>query len=147
MKPGFDIDGVICHNPVVKSPENCLNAERTELNIPSDSHEVYLVSSRSERVRDETEDWLAENGVEYEELVLYDRNISEGWSVRNVFEGLSEREINEKQSKFKADAIDELGLDVFVEDRSSVREHLRKHCPHCVVLPPKEAYRVWRFET
>lgn len=134
MKIGFDVDGVICQKPVVKTPEDCLNAERTEIEIPSDRHEVYLVSVRSEKLREETEEWLAKNMIEYEELVLYDG------------EGLEDRsrwEIDMLQSKFKSNVINNLGLEVFVEDRIGVRRKLRDRCPDCTVLPPK---RAWELE-
>lgn len=138
MKWGFDIDGVICREPVVRSRDACLDAERSGLNIPSDSHEVFLVSSRLEKMRGETERWLAENGVEYERLVLYD---GEG------FEDMSEEEIDEMQGEFKADVISRLGLEAFVEDRHDVRKQLRNRCPGCVVLSPSEACKAWRFST
>lgn len=136
LKTGFDIDGVICEKEVTRTPEECVGARRSRVAIPSHEHEIYIVSSRTKDMEEETKAWLAENKIEYEELVLLEED---------SFEGLSEDEIEEKQAAFKADAVSELDLDVYVEDQPGVREYLREHCPGCIVLSPSEARKAWRF--
>lgn len=91
---------------------------------------MFLISARGEETREETERWLAENGVTYEKLVLYG-DIS---AVR----GMSNRERDEAQAQFKASAINRLGLDAFVEDREYIRERLKLSCPDCVILSPQQ---------
>lgn len=131
MKIGFDIDGVISRQRTVKSAEECLNAERSSLKLPSNKHEVYLVSARSANMRKATEKWLAENGVEYEELYLYDGSFG-------CFEDIPKKEFSNVQSLFKSSVINKLGLNVFVEDRSAVREQIKSICPDCRVLSPSQ---------
>ena len=75
-KSCFDIDGVLCVDP--KEEENddgdkyryfLLNAK--PLYIPN--YKIYaLVTSRLEKYRKETEEWLAKNNVRYEHLYMLD---------------------------------------------------------------------------
>lgn len=71
-----DIDGVLCHDPSTRENDDSdryiefLNTAR-RLYIPS--HPVgWLVTSRLERYRHETEDWLARHNVRYGELIMLD---------------------------------------------------------------------------
>ncbi|KXB00723.1 hypothetical protein AKJ40_00755 [candidate division MSBL1 archaeon SCGC-AAA259M10] len=136
LKVGLDVDGVLCEREVTRTPEECVGVERSRVPVPSHEHEIYIVSSRTKDMGEETRVWLAENGVEYEKLILLEED---------SFEGLSEGEIEEKQASFKASAVSELDLDVYVEDQPNVRDHLREHCPDCIVLSPSEAQKAWRF--
>lgn len=135
LKVGFDVDGVLSEREVTRTPEECDGVERSNVPVPSHEHEIYIVSSRTQDMEEETRTWLAENGVEHEKLVLLEEN---------SFEGLSEDEIEEKQAAFKADTVSDLGLDIYVEDQPGVRDHLREHCPGCIVLSPSEARKAWR---
>ncbi|KXA95257.1 hypothetical protein AKJ65_02145 [candidate division MSBL1 archaeon SCGC-AAA259E19] len=135
-KVGFDIDGVLSKKEIARSPEECIGVERSSVPVPSDECEIYIVSSRTKDMEENTRAWLAENGIEYEKLVL----LEEGG-----FEGLSKKEINQKQAAFKAATVREYDLDIYVEDQANVREYLREHCPGCIVLSPSEARRAWRF--
>lgn len=72
----LDIDGVLCHDP--KPHENddgdaYMNFLRTArpLSIPSVPVNT-LVTSRLERYRPETEEWLRAQGVQYERLIMLD---------------------------------------------------------------------------
>lgn len=72
----FDIDGVVCRDP---SPEENDDGERYKKFIQSVRHRIgtihhisRFVSSRLEKYRKETEDWLHRSGYEYDELILLD---------------------------------------------------------------------------
>jgi uncharacterized HAD superfamily protein len=71
-----DLDGVICHDP----PKN-LDRDETAYLEWMENAKPYLVpfyeidaiiSSRLERYRARTEDWLARHGVAYKQLILWD---------------------------------------------------------------------------
>ncbi len=71
-----DIDGVLCHDP---SPEQNDDGERY-LDFIAAARPLFvprvrvscLVTSRLEKYRPQTEKWLAENGINYGELVMLD---------------------------------------------------------------------------
>ena len=70
----FDIDGVVCRDP---SPEENDDGERYKEFIQSVRHRIgtihhisRFVSSRLEKYRKETEEWLHRAGYEYDELTL-----------------------------------------------------------------------------
>lgn len=75
-KSCFDIDGVLCEDPLPEQNDDgekyidfILNAK--PLYIPKD--EIYmLVTSRLEKYRKETEIWLKNNNVKYRKLVMLD---------------------------------------------------------------------------
>ncbi|MEG8058669.1 phosphoribosyltransferase [Sphingomonas sp. 22L2VL55-3] len=82
----LDIDGVICHDPShVENDDgdaysNFL-ANARPLHIPS--HPIRaLVTSRLERYRPETEDWLRRHNVKYGELIMLD--LPDGLSRRRL---------------------------------------------------------------
>lgn len=72
----FDIDGVLCEDPLPEQNDDgekyidfILNAK--PLYIPKE--EIYmLVTSRLEKYRKETEQWLKQNNVRYKKLVMLD---------------------------------------------------------------------------
>lgn len=73
-RAALDIDGVLCHDP--QKSENDDGERYREfirtarpLFVP-DRKVGWLVTSRLERYRPETEAWLHEQGIEYEELVM-----------------------------------------------------------------------------
>jgi orotate phosphoribosyltransferase len=71
-----DIDGVLCLDPSAEENDDgtryraFLRAAQP-LFLPS-APVRYIVTSRLERYRDETRQWLADNGVQYSELVMLD---------------------------------------------------------------------------
>jgi orotate phosphoribosyltransferase len=71
-----DIDGVLCLDPADDDNDDgdryrAFLGAAQPLFLPS-APVRYIVTSRLERYRDETERWLAENGIEYSELVMLD---------------------------------------------------------------------------
>ena len=72
----FDIDGVLCADPT-RAQNDDGPAYRAFLRdaplLMRPTHEVgWLVTSRLERYRPETEDWLARHGIRYRELIMLD---------------------------------------------------------------------------
>ena len=72
----FDIDGVVCRDP---SPEENDDGERYKEFIRTARHRIgtihrisRFVSSRLEKYRKETEEWLHRSGYEFDELMLLD---------------------------------------------------------------------------
>lgn len=70
----LDIDGVLCSDPTIEENDdgekyrNFLLHAKPKL-LPT-RKVGYLVTSRLEKYRDLTEQWLNENGVEYKELIM-----------------------------------------------------------------------------
>lgn len=76
MQACFDIDGVLCEDP---SPEQNDDGPRyrefllhAPLKLRPQRPVRYLVTSRLERYRAETEQWLAEQQIPYEQLIMMD---------------------------------------------------------------------------
>lgn len=110
---------------------------KTALMLKGAEEEQVIETFRTGYLRKDTEEWLAENEVEYGALILLDGE---------PLNGLPPKEVDKKQALYKANKINELGLDIYVEDRPAVRERLRGLCPSCVILSPNEAQKVWGFE-
>lgn len=75
-KACFDIDGVLCVDPTVEENDDGPRYRKFLLNakplfIPG-AEIGALVTSRLEKYRAETEQWLARNGVKYGKLVMLD---------------------------------------------------------------------------
>jgi len=102
-----DIDGVLCTDPTNQQNDDgplyrefLLNT--SPLFLPS--RKVHaLVTSRLEKYRTETEEWLARNGVEYEQLHMLD-----------LPDGETRRRLN-CHAKFKADVYSRLKARIFIE--------------------------------
>lgn len=72
----LDIDGVLCVDPTAEENDDGEKYRQFILNarplfVPNDKVKA-LVTSRLEKYRPETEQWLAENGVKYEKLYMLD---------------------------------------------------------------------------
>ena len=111
-KACLDIDGVLCRDPTVDENDDGEQYRTFLCNarpylIPT--VEVgWLVTSRLERYRAETEAWLAAHGVRYRELVMLDHPSGE-WRRRLKI-----------HAAFKADVYRATGASLFVE--SSVKQ-------------------------
>jgi uncharacterized HAD superfamily protein/hypoxanthine phosphoribosyltransferase len=95
----FDIDGVLCHDPE-KYMKFLLEAKPL---LRSNARIKHLVTSRLEKYRPQTEQWLRENGVEYEKLWMLDLPSAE------------ERRRQGAHGSFKAKVYKETGAGIFVE--------------------------------
>lgn len=108
----FDIDGVLCRDP---SPEENDDGEKykkfiaeVKPNIVPSKKMGWLVTSRLEKYRSLTEDWLKKNNFKYEHLVMMD------------CESKEERQRQGNHGKFKAQVYSKTPAILFIE--SSVRQ-------------------------
>ncbi|MFD1514823.1 orotate phosphoribosyltransferase [Halomarina rubra] len=102
-----DIDGVLCRDP---TPEENDDGPRyreflrsVEPRLIPDERVGWLVTCRLEQYRPETEQWLAEHGVEYDELVM--------WDLPNK----AARDEQGGHGEYKAEVYDRVGADIFIE--------------------------------
>ena len=102
-----DIDGVLCRDPT--SEENDGGPRYREFVTGVDSHIVpskeigWLVTCRLEKYREETEAWLDEHGVEYNELIMMDHPSKEA------------RQAAGNHAEYKADVYESTGATLFIE--------------------------------
>ncbi len=131
MRVGYDIDGVLTVESRIITKEQAMNATRSELKIP-EAFEVYLISGRAEKLRSITEKWLEWNHVRYEDLFLIhygDRNKELEWD-----------EIKERQAEWKAEKINNLDLDFYLEDLKYLVFQLKERCSDCKIIHYKGHY-------
>ena len=102
-----DIDGVLCRDPTDEENDD---GERYREFVESVSPRVipserigWLVTSRLERYREGTERWLAEHGIEYDELVMMDHP-----------NAAARREAGD-HGQFKAEVYRSTGAELFIE--------------------------------
>lgn len=102
-----DLDGVLCVDPTAEENDDGENYKRFLLNarplfIPKTKIK-YIVTSRLEKYRNETEIWLKKNGVMYDELIMLNLNSKE------------ERIRLKMHSKFKIEIYRKLDAIIFLE--------------------------------
>ncbi len=102
-----DIDGVLCVDPAPEANDDGPEyrkflASAQALFLPS-APVKYVVTSRLEKYRSETEHWLGEHGVEYERLVMLD------------LPDAATRQATQPHARHKADFYVRSGADLFVE--------------------------------
>lgn len=102
-----DIDGVLCRDPT--SDEND-DGERyreflreVEPRVVPSKEIGWLVTCRLEKYRDQTEAWLDEHGVEYDELVMMDHPSMEA------------RQAAGDHARYKAEVYESTGAELFIE--------------------------------
>jgi len=73
---GFDMDGVLCRDPTKKENdkgEKLLHFYKTaEVKFLPKKSIGYIITSRLEKYRDVTEDWLYRNNIQYSNLIMKD---------------------------------------------------------------------------
>lgn len=116
-KTCMDIDGVLCDDPTDyenDDGENYLKfLENAKPKILPTRKVGYLVSSRLEKYRNETEKWLAKYGVEYGELFMLDCTAEE-------------RTANNLHAKFKSEIYKKTNALLFIE--SSYKQAVEINC-------------------
>ena len=102
-----DIDGVLCRDP---TPEENDDGERyreflagVEPNVVPNLRIGNLVTSRLEKYREETEEWLDEQGIQYDTLVMMDLPSKEARQERG------------NHARYKADVYDSTDAPLFIE--------------------------------
>ena len=114
----LDIDGLLCHD----CPGDCdddgdryLDFLKTAKPLFIPTVEVgYLVTARLEKYRKETETWLAENGVQYRELIMMDHATKEA------------REAAGRTAEWKAEVYQRTGAKLFIESCPGMAERIEK---------------------
>ena len=82
-KLAVDLDGVLCENPPMNDRveldkyERWINVAAPNI-IPAYPIEA-VVTSRYEKYRKETEQWLKQNGVKYNRLIMFDNQYERGF--------------------------------------------------------------------
>lgn len=103
----LDIDGVVCRDATKSEDDDGPNYlrflhEASPLFVPT-AEVGWLVTSRLEKYRAQTEEWLARHGVRYRELIMMDLPTKEA------------RQASGTHVSFKADAYRRSGATLFVE--------------------------------
>ncbi|MDR2783542.1 MAG: hypothetical protein LBB48_06875 [Treponema sp.] len=111
----FDIDGVLCVDPAEEENDDGDNYRhfiRTAKPLYIPRYKIYaLVTSRLEKYRKETEQWLEQNNVQYEHLYMLD------------LPGKEERIRLNAHAKFKAEIYRRLGDAVLFYESSVSQAH------------------------
>ena len=79
----------------------------------------YIITGRKEHFRKVTERWLQDNNVQYRELIMFPNKKPKNF--RNL-------------AMYKAEKINDLGVDVYYEDDLRIVEYLRSHCPNAEIV-------------
>lgn len=102
-----DIDGVLCRDPTSEENDDGERYRRflstVEPTVVPDQRIGNLVTSRLEKYRPETEEWLDKHGVRYDDLVMMD---------------LPSKEVRQEQgshAQYKADVYDSTDAPLFIE--------------------------------
>lgn len=103
----IDIDGVLCRDPTSEENDDGEQYRRfireVEPRVVPNGRIGWLVTCRLEKYREETERWLAEHGIEYEELVMMDYPDAEA------------RRAAGDHAAYKARVYEETGASLFIE--------------------------------
>jgi uncharacterized HAD superfamily protein/adenine/guanine phosphoribosyltransferase-like PRPP-binding protein len=113
----FDIDGVLCVDPTNEENDDGENYKHFLLNaqplfIPK--HKIpYIITSRLEKYRQETEEWLHKNNVQYDHLIMLSGYTAE------------ERKKMNMHGKFKAEQYNKLfDIQLFIESNRKQAEEI-----------------------
>ncbi len=79
----------------------------------------YIITGRKECYRKVTERWLHEHDVDYGQLIMFPNKVPKNY--RNL-------------AVYKADKINDLGVDVYYEDDLRIVEFLREHCLEAEII-------------
>jgi orotate phosphoribosyltransferase len=111
-----DIDGVLCRDPDPQVNDDGIRYRgfletAQPLNLPR--HEIgWLVTSRLEKYRAATEQWLHQHGVRYRELIMM------------PYADMRARQAAAKYSEFKANAYLDTGASLFIESAPHTAEEV-----------------------
>lgn len=107
----FDLDGVMCFDPDVFDDDGDEYGKAIRTATPRfvPQRPVHsIVTNRIERWRKTTEEWLAQHGVEYGDLVM------------QPFETAAERRAKSKPAEYKADKYRRSSAALFVESHDAI---------------------------
>jgi len=140
----LDIDGILCRDATQEEDDDGPNylrflREASPLLVPT-AEVGWLVTSRLEKYRAETEAWLERYGVRYRELIMLDMPSKEA------------RERSGRHVSYKADTYRRTGAALFIESSPGLAEHIAEAsgqpvmCPttnRVIGNPALESYMVW----
>jgi uncharacterized HAD superfamily protein len=119
---GVDMDGVLCEDcPIgtadIKDKYMIFLKTAKRLYVPSYNID-FIITSRLEKYRKETEEWLRNNNVKYDKLIMLDLP---DWSYRYA----------NTSSQYKADQVSKLGVDYFIESGDAEAKYIwdKSHVP------------------
>jgi orotate phosphoribosyltransferase len=117
-KTCMDIDGVLCRDPTPAENDDGPEYQRflqgaDRRYLPS-APVRWLVTSRLEKYRAATEDWLAAHGVEYEELLMMD------------YADMAARRAANAYAPFKAEVYERTGAILFVESSAKLAPEIAR---------------------
>ena len=117
-KTCMDIDGVLCRDPTPAENDDGPEYQRflqgaDRRYLPS-APVRWLVTSRLEKYRAATEDWLAANGVEYGELLMMD------------YADMAARRAANAYAPFKAEIYERTGAILFVESSAKLATEIAR---------------------
>lgn len=115
----FDIDGVLCKDPLPQENDDGIKYKNFILNakplfIPQ--YKIpYIITSRLEKYRSETEEWLSKNNVKYDKLIMLTGYTAEERRKLNL------------HAKFKAEQYKKLtDIQLFIESDRKQAEEIAK---------------------
>jgi hypothetical protein len=119
---GTDIDGVIAFSTQNKknyTPYRLGEYYKTcRKTGNAGNHYDFIISGRREKFRDITEQWLRDNGISFDKLILFPSKIDK---------------TNQTLSEYKAKHINGEGLKEYREDDPKIAKYLQDHCPNCKI--------------
>lgn len=146
MKLGFDIDGVLCGINMVnlnlmdivlttKQQEQMevyyYDEMQPQLNpelFVGDDDTYYIITGRHEGLRKITERWVEKYCPHVQELYMVGGT---PWYKCNDVEHI---EVHKSSAEKKADIINKIGIEWFIDDSPKVVKILRELCPNTVVM-------------
>lgn len=120
-----DIDGILCRDPLAEENDDGPKYDEFLRTVPpkiKPSRKIRaLVTCRLEKYRPQTAQWLRNNGIDYEELVMW--NLPDG-KARLAHGG---------HGAFKAGVYTRLGTSLFIESSASQAVDIARHSGKWVV--------------
>ena len=120
---GSDMDGVIAHNTLNKKDyrpfrlhtyyAQCILGPLCRTNFDT------IITGRRIHYKKVTVDWLRENNVEYNTLVMFPNKM---------------RKDNRSLSQFKSSVINELGVTKYYEDDERIAKYLKEKCEETEIV-------------
>ena len=120
---GSDMDGVLCWNSLDKALFRPYKLHEYYAKCSATGYAerfwMYIITGRKEHFRRVTERWLSDNGVEYGSLIMLPNGT---------------KKTNKSLARYKADKINQLGIEIYYEDDLRIANYLIKNCPNVEII-------------